>query len=325
MPLPVQSLLMKSMFLMRFLLLWMVSLAALLITLALFWLRWDAGSSRDDWFVMRQGEIKNVNTLQSTTVHEQSSESVQLTSDSGLRVSFRVIRAFEIDGQVPVLLILGGHRTGSDAVEMFGKVGGQAIVGMDYPYDGPDHAKGVIRIAKMIPLARQAILDTVPATSLVLDWLLEQSWVNKDEIVIIGGSLGVPVAASAAARDPRIAAVMLIHGAADNRLWLEAQIARRVDAEFLHYPLATVVNWLAYGPLFDTSRHIAAVSPRPVGIVGAKHDERTPAGQTELLFEAARDPKRLRWTEGQHIQPNRKDIIDELLQIANEELPFLTQ
>lgn len=314
----------KSILVLRFLL-WIVSLVALSITLALFWLRWDAGSSRDDWFVSRQGEIANVNTVQSITIHEQLSESVQLTSDSGLRVSFRVIRAFEIDGQLPVLLILGGHRTGSDAVELFGKVGGQAIVGIDYPYDGPDNAKGVIPIVKMVPLARQAILDTTPAISLVLDWLLEQTWVNKDQIIIIGGSLGVPFAASAAAHDQRIAGVMLVHGAADNRLWLEAQIARRVDSAFLHYPLATVVNWLAYGPLFDTSRHIAVVSPRPVLIIGAKNDERTPAGQTELLFEAARDPKRLRWTEGQHIQPNRKDVIEELLQIANKELPFLTQ
>ncbi len=314
----------KSILVLRFLL-WMVSLVALSITLALFWLRWDAGSSRDDWFVSRQGEIANVNTVQSITIHEQLSESVKLTSDSGLRVSFRVIRAFEIEGQLPVLLILGGHRTGSDAVELFGKVGGQAIVGIDYPYDGPDSAKGVIPIVKMVPLARQAILDTTPAISLVLDWLLEQTWVNKDQIIIIGGSLGVPFAASAAARDQRIAGVMLVHGAADNRLWLEAQIARRVDSAFLHYPLATVVNWLAYGPLFDTSRHIAVVSPRPVLIIGAKNDERTPAGQTELLFEAARDPKRLRWTEGQHIQPNRKDVIEELLQIANKELPFLTQ
>jgi hypothetical protein len=325
MAIAVQSLLKKSIKLMRSLLIWFVTPAMLLAILALAWLRWDAGLSRDDWYVSRHGQLENTLTDQSITVHEQLSESVRLRSSSGLQVSFRVIRDDEIEGPIPVLLILGGHRTGSNAVELFGKVGRQAIVGVDYPYDGPASAKGVLPIAKMIPLARRALLDTIPAISLVLDWLMQQPWVKKSEIIVVGASLGVPFAASATARDPRISAVMLVHGAADNRLWLEAQIARRVDPELLHYPLATLVHWLAYGPIFDTSKHVAAVSPRPVLIIGAIDDERTPAGQTELLYEAASEPKRLRWTEGQHIQPNRTDVIETLLQIANEELPFLRQ
>jgi fermentation-respiration switch protein FrsA (DUF1100 family) len=60
-------------------------------------------------------------------------------------------------------------------------------------------------------------------------------------------------------------------------------------------------------------------------IIGARDDERTPAGQAELLFSAAREPKRLLYTEGQHIQPNRIEIVAELWRIADEELSFLTQ
>lgn len=118
---------------------------------------------------------------------------------------------------------------------------------------------------------------------------------------------------------------MLVHGAADNRLWLEVEVARRIDTEILHSPLATILYWLAYGPVLDTSENIAAVSPRPVLIIGAREDERTPYSQVELLFETAHEPKHLRWTDGKHIQSNRKEIIAELLRIADEELPFLTQ
>ena len=131
--------------------------------------------------------------------------------------------------------------------------------------------------------------------------------------------------AAAAARDKRISGLMLIHGAADTRLWLQRQVERRIDTEVLHYPLATILYWLAYGPIFDTGKYIATISPRPVVIVGAREDERTPAGQAELLFNAAREPKRLRFTEGRHIQPNRADIVSDLLRIADEELAFLTQ
>jgi hypothetical protein len=41
-----------------------------------------------------------------------------------------------------------------------------------------------------------------------------------------------------------------------------------------------------------------------------------------LLFEAAREPKTLRWTDGAHVDPAREDVIEELLQIAGEELPL---
>ncbi|MCP4301621.1 MAG: prolyl oligopeptidase family serine peptidase [Gammaproteobacteria bacterium] len=306
-------------------LIYFVLVVVLSITLALTWLRWESGLSRDDWFDDRQGQIETVATEESVTRYGQLSESVRLKSDAGLDVFFRVIREVKTDAPLPVLMILGGHRSGSDAVDLFGDVGNRVVIGVDYPYDGPDKVKGLMPVVRTIPLARQAFLDTTPAVSLILDWLVEQTWVDKDRIIIVGASLGVPFASTAAARDKRITGVMLVHGAADNRLWLKTQVARRIDTEFLHDPLATILHWLAYGPVLDTSKHVATISPRPVLIIGARDDERMPAGQAELLFSAAREPKRLRYTEGQHIQPNRNEIVAELWRIADEELSFLTQ
>ncbi len=295
------------------------------IVVSLLWLRWESSQPRDAWWTERQGRIEAIETDVSTTAYGQQSVSVRLTSDSGLAVFFRVVRSTASPGPRPVLVVLGGHRTGSDAVELFGNVGQHAVVGVDYPYDGPQKVKGALPIVKTIPKARQAFLDTVPAVSLVVDWLVEQSWVDPDRIILIGASLGVPFATTAAGRDPRIAGLILVHGAADNRLWLQTQVERRVDTEILHYPLATVLHWLAYGPVLDTREHIARVAPRPVLIIGARDDERTPAGQAELLFDAAGEPRRLRFTDGQHIQPNRPEIIAELLRVADEELDFLSR
>ncbi len=314
---------MKSISKVRSLLIWLVLLVVLSITIALTWLRWDSGLPRADWFSQRHGQIDSVIATESITADGQLLESVQLISDSGLQVSFRIVRKAEYDAPLPVLMILGGYRTGSDSVELFGIVGDKAIVGVEYPYNGPEKLKGMIAIAKAIPLARQAILDTTPAVLLILDWLADQPWVDKKGIIVVGASLGVPFAARAAALDERITAVMLVHGAANNRLWAQKQVARQVDTEFMHYPLATILDWLVYGPMLDTGKHIATVSPRPVLIIGARDDERIPTGQTELLFDVARDPKRLRWTEGRHVQTNRNEIVEELLRIAYDELPFL--
>jgi len=296
---------------------------ALLITAitGLTWLRWESHQPRDDWFDERRGNIEDVTVADSVTADGQLSAFVTLRSDTGLSISFRVIR-YRSDEPLPVLLVLGGHRTGSDAVDLFGNVGQRAVVALDYPYDGPEKVKGIGAVVKTIPLARQAFLDTPPAVSLVLDWLLEEPWVDSGQLMIVGASLGVPFAATAAARDARISGAILVHGAADNRLWLETQVARRIDMKFLHRPLGTILYWLAYGPALNTPQRIAQISPRPVLIIGARNDERTPAGQTELLFAAAREPKLLRWTDGRHIQPGRNQVVEDLLRIVDEELPL---
>jgi dienelactone hydrolase len=289
---------------------------------ALAWLRWDAGQPREEWFAKRHGQIRSTAVEQLDVGAGQAGASVSLTSDSGLEVFLRVIRDATDAQPLPVLLVLGGHRTGSAAVELFGEVGERAIVALDYPYDGPERIKGLFQSARAIPRVRQAFLDTPPAISLVLDWLHDEPWVDTSRIVMVGVSLGVPFATKAAARDGRLSGLLLVHGAADNRLWLEKNIARRIDTELLRPALATAMHWLVYGPVFETALDVAAISPRPVLIVGAREDERTPAGQTEVLFKAAREPKLLRWTEGLHVHPGRTDIIDELLRIADEELPF---
>lgn len=294
------------------------------IAIALTWLYWESNRPRDQWFVERQGQLVDVVVDSDVTPHGQLTEQLTLSSSSGLQVVARLIRDEKLDGPIPVFVVLGGHRTGSDAVDLFGKVGNNALVGVDYPYDGPHKVSGVSQTLSAIPLVQRAFIDTIPAMSLVMDWLVQQSWADKNRIIIIGGSLGVPFAATAAAHDKRISGVMLVHGAADNRLWIEAQLARRINTTWLHYPLSVVLHWLAYGPVHDTAKNVAEIAPRPTLIIGARNDERTPAGQTRLLFELSGEPKQLRYTEGNHIQPNRPEVIEELLRIAEEEMPFLT-
>ena len=292
-----------------------------IVVIGLTWLRWESHLPRDDYFDERRGEIDGELIENSITADGQLSSFVTLHSDTGLSFSFRVIR-YPTDEPLPVLLVLGGHRTGSDAVDLFGNVGERAVVAMDYPYDGPERVRGLGPVLQAIPPARQGFLDTVPAVSLVVDWLLDKSWVNADQLIVVGASLGVPFAATAAARDTRISGAVLVHGAYDNRLWLQHQVSRRVDTKLMHWPLGTIIYWLAYGPALNTPERAALILPRPVLIVGGRNDERTPSGQTELLYAAAKEPKRLRWTGGRHIQPGRNEVVEELLRIADEELPL---
>ncbi|HSG96605.1 MAG TPA: prolyl oligopeptidase family serine peptidase [Woeseiaceae bacterium] len=294
------------------------------LVMSLAWLRWESHQPRTEYWQERHGQLIAIASEESTTPHGQLTETLTLGSDSGLQVLVRVIRDRQTNRRLPVLIVLGGHRTGSDAVDLFGYVGERVVIGIDYPYYGPEKVKGVRQTLSTIPLARQAFLDTVPAVSLVLDWIVGQPWADTDRVVVVGASLGVPFAAAAAARDQRIKGAVLVHGAADNRLWIEAQVARRIDTGFMHYPLSVVLHWLAYGPSLDTGQHIARITPRPVVIIGALRDERTPAGQTELLYKLAGEPKRLRFTDSAHVEPDRPEIVAALLRMADEEMVFLT-
>jgi dienelactone hydrolase len=296
----------------------------LLIIAALIWLRIDASRPLNAYFDARQGALGEVEVLESRVDGGQLDRLLEMRSDSGLRVRARVVRPSFADDRLPVLIILGGHRTGSDAVDLFGDVGAKAVVALDYPYEGPQKVRGIGQIIEALPLARRAFRDTPPSVSLVVDWLEREDWADSGRLVIVGASLGVPFATLAAARDQRLAGAILVHGAADNLAWLEVQVARRNEDARLHRPLATLIHWLAYGPTFDTARNVAVISPRPVVIVGATEDERTPPEQTEALFRAAKEPKLMRWTDGRHVQPDRAEIVGELLRVADEVLPFVT-
>lgn len=293
--------------------------AVILVAIALAWLWLDSRRLKDDYFAERKGVLSS--SMATPAPGDAAGEPglISLESDSGLAVRFRVLRAEGASEPLPVLLVLGGHRTGSRAVELVGDPGPFAMVMLDYPYDGPQSIHGLAEILRYLPRIRRALLDIPPAISLTVDWLLQQPWADKERIVMIGVSLGAPFAATAAALDQRLAALWLAHGAADNRLWLQANLARRIEGEMLQSLAATVLIWIANGPTFDTAARVSAVSPRPVLVIGARADERTPSGQTERLFAAANEPKSLRWTDGMHIEPGRREVIDALLAIAREQ------
>jgi hypothetical protein len=54
------------------------------------------------------------------------------------------------------------------------------------------------------------------------------------------------------------------------------------------------------GAPLDPNRYVAQISPRPVLMVNASHDETVSREATERLFAAARDPKQIEWYEAGH-------------------------
>ncbi|MFO7767668.1 MAG: hypothetical protein R6W82_01745 [bacterium] len=224
---------------------------------------------------------------------------------------------------VVAMVVLGGIRTGRDAIRIIGdrpsvgRVG--AFLTMDYPYSGPRSFRG-IEMLPWVPRVREALFDGVEAVRLALDFLEAQPEVDPARMVLLGGSLGAFYVVDAGALDSRPAAIVSFMGGGDLTALLESNLRAggHVPTRLLSVPLAAYLGLLVR-PL-EPTRLAHRMSPTPYLQVSATDDERIPRENARLLFEAASEPKRIHWMEGEHVLPHRDEIIEEMVRIALDEL-----
>jgi len=285
---------------------------ALALVIYLAWL----GVPRHDWFVERAGRLDSAERV--AFAHgAETKETFRLVSTTGLVADLRVLRPAAPGQRLPVLLLIGGQRTGKDAVDLAGVQPGVALVAIDYPYAGNRDPEGFWSSLAIAPDVQRAFLDTPPALSLTVGWLLEQPWVDPNRVEIIGASLGVPFAAVAGAIDPRVSRVWLLHGGADNVSWVSHAGRKHIGNDTLRRLVARMALLLVHGPSFDTPEWIRETAPRPVVVVAARDDDYVPAEAQAPFVELAKLPHvELLWTEGLHIGPGRNNELQQLLDVV---------
>jgi hypothetical protein len=273
---------------------------------------------RHDRFLERVGTISSERIVPTQpTAPGYTAKQVYLVSSSGLEVRLAVLRPIDtVTERLPLMVLLAGHRTGRDAVDVVGAPGPIAVAALDYPYDGPERFAGAREALAHLPAMQRALLDTPPATLLALEWLAAQPWVDPERIELVGVSLGTPFAAVAGALEPRFRRVWFLHGGADNRAWLDATLAEDIPSTLLRRPAAALLHLLAHGASFDTEHWVARIAPRPTVVVGAREDEGLTRDNVQRLHDAATGPRELVWTDGGHVHPRKPEIVRELLDIV---------
>ena len=293
-----------------------VGVAGILALVVVMWL----GSHllpRHAHFVERRGTLVEATvTVDSPREPALANELVHVRAETGLAVAFRVLRPAAGDAPRPLFVLLAGHRTGRNAVDVVGPQHDIAIAALDYPYEGPEKIRSLRQAIVELPGIQRALLDTPPAASLALDWLITQSWVDPDRVELVGVSLGTPFAAVAGALDPRFRRVWLVHGGADHREWLDGALRDKNSSPALRSAAASLGYLLAHGASFDTDYWVPRIAPRPVVVIGARNDETLTSANIEDLFNAAGEPRQLYWTEGGHITTRRPEVVREVLAIA---------
>ena len=268
-------------------------------------------------FDARRSALESVREFPVTLDGSTREQEVHLVATSGLGVEM-AIRRPDTDEPVvlrrPVFIVLGGAVRGKDAGKLIGDTRGAIFASIKYPYDGNLKAKGAVEVLQQVPAIRRAFYDTPPAVQLALDYLLSRPDVDSTRIEMVGASFGAPFAAIAAARDTRITRLWLAHGGGDSYALLEHNLQRDIPNATLRAPLAHLANVLVSGPRFTPEAWVGQVAPRPVIMLNATDDEQIPRSSVDLLFAAAGDPKELVWLPGKHMQGNRPEVIEQLIE-----------
>ena len=65
-------------------------------------------------------------------------------------------------------------------------------------------------------------------------------------------------------------------------------------------------------------RYVARIAPRPLLMVNGADDGMIPRPNVLALYDAAGVPKDLRWTAGEHVQPDEDALIQRLADLVAE-------
>ena len=227
--------------------------------------------------------------------------SVRLENDRGVAVDGFLKVPAGGGGPYPALLLLGGVRTGRKTIDYIRNTNGVVVLALDYPYDGKNSRMNPIEFIASVPRIRRAVIRTVPAAMLAVDYLVARADVDPDQIILVGGSVGALFVPAVAATDERIAAAAMLFGAGDLQSLMRANLE-------LPGVVAGVASWLAavmVSPV-EPTKYIADVAPRPVFMLNGTGDPRMPERNSRLLHETAGLPKTIRWIDAGHV--NIRDV-----------------
>lgn len=204
------------------------------------------------------------------------------------------------------VILVAGRDTGREAATVIEGPVQEVVLALEYPAALPETFSAADALAGL-PTIRRTALRMPGLLRGAAAWLAAEERVDAARILLVGVSYGVPFAAPAAV-DTLFAGVALHHGGADLALLLRTNLA--VDRPWLRATLARLGAW--YFRALEPARWIGRVSPRPLLLINAEHDELVPRASAERLLEAAGPPVRQIWLPYGHLMPGDVQQMEEL-------------
>lgn len=259
-------------------------------------------------FTRRKGTLREVQTEEYGRDSLASRQWAILKSNNGFTVLCGLLipksNTTEPHRKFPAIIVLGGKATGKRAVDYTLGIPNVIIIAPDYPYE-PRESYTVWSFVQDLPQIRQALLDMVPAVMLLTDYLSTRPDVDSSRIVLLGYSFGAPFVPAIMAHDRRPAVAAMVYGGGDLHALIRHNVRRydgAIASELVGLSAAVLLR-----PL-EPMRYVEQIAPVPLLMVNGTNDEQVPRENTELLFNAAREPKQIAWLDSRHVNPRNPEL-----------------
>ena len=239
-----------------------------------------------------------------------------LVNDRGFAVECGMLVPRSEPRRFPAIILLGGKATGKYAVDYALDIPDIILVAVDYPYE-PRDSYTVPQFLRDVPAIRTALIDMIPSVMLVTDYLWQRGDVDTSRVVLLGYSFGAPFVPCLMANDHRPAVAAIVYGGGDLRSLITHNVNRyegKVLSEFVG-----VLAEVFLHPL-EPLRFVGQISPAPLIMINGEKDEQIPRENTELLFNAARDPKKQIWLRSKHVNPANTELTKQIVGTLKVEL-----
>lgn len=216
--------------------------------------------------------------------------------------------------RMPVMIILGGLRSGRRSLRSVPRLGANVAVGFEYPYKEEirdEESPALARIAAV----RSAAVETPGQLVTVIRWLRAQPWADPRRISLLGYSLGaVLVPAShrkAAAQGYPLGPSIMAFGGADlgrivpNVLHLDSAAAR--------WGAGLIANALLR-PV-EPAFHLPHLKGDFL-LISAEEDELVPPASSLLMQTLTPEPKTIVNLPGAHIGPRDPAVLARTINVS---------
>jgi hypothetical protein len=238
-----------------------------------------------------------------------------LASNSGLIVECGLLTPLK-EGRYPVVIVLGGKATGKYAIDYALDIEDVHIVAVDYPYD-PLPSYSIFSFLSEVPAIRTALLDMVPSVTLLMDYLSTRTDADTTRIIVLGYSFGAPLVPVITAHDRRPAFAAMVFGGGDLNGLIRHNV-RRYESQAAS-ELVALLGGLLLRPL-EPLRYANRISPIPLLMINGTDDERIPRINTEQLYDAASEPKKIVWLESAHVRKENVELTKAIISVLKKEL-----
>ena len=254
-----------------------------------------------------QVEITKIKADTTTTIYQ-----LNLSDKSNFTIEAYIKRPNN-EEKLSTVLLLGGMLTGKRAVEYAYDVENVIIIAPDYPYKFRKKYS-FFEIIWDLDRAHRSLHYQIRDNLVLLEFLRNWKYVDKEKIGILGYSFGVPFALATTGIDPNIQNIALVYGGADIKLLIDTNLSvynAIIDKVLVYF------FWMHLSD-FEPSRHAKKIEQMPLILINGEIDEKIPKISAIELQECFKFEKDVKWLPSKHVHPRNINLSMEIIRLLKD-------